>query len=113
MQKQSLEQLNASQHKALQEMSDVLNETKASIYASTADEIKTNFTQQMTAQSAEVRDQFLTQVNADLPAVQEVLRENIEQLIAAALPTFEKGLRLSLTAELKSLLQTVKFVLPD
>ena len=113
MEKQSLEQLNANQQKALHDMNVVLNETKATIYTSTADEIKTLFAQQMTAQSAEVRDQFLTQVNADLPAVQEVLRENVEQLIAAAMPSFEQDLRKTLTAELKSLLQTVKFVLPD
>jgi hypothetical protein len=66
----------------------------------------------MTAQSLQLRDDFLATINADLPAVQEVMRENIQQILATSLPSLELDLRNQLTSELQDLLLKVKFVLP-
>ena len=66
----------------------------------------------MTEQSGQMRTSFLTTINADLPAVQEVMRENIQQILATALPKLALDLRNQLTEELQDLLLKVKFVLP-
>jgi ketosteroid isomerase-like protein len=74
--------------------------------------VKAKFAEEMATQTAQVRDSFLATVNADLPAVQEVMRENIQHILAGALPTLETDLRNQLTSELQDLLLKVKFVLP-
>jgi hypothetical protein len=76
------------------------------------DDVKGKFADEMTAQSLQLRDDFLATINADLPAVQEVMRENIQQILATSLPSLELDLRNQLTSELQDLLLKVKFVLP-
>ena len=100
------------QAEALAQMNATFNEAMPSIYAAAADDIKTKFADEMTVQSQQVREAFLTTINADLPVVQEVLQENIQQVLAIALPTLENDLRKQLTTELHDMLLKVKFVLP-
>ena len=96
----------------LVQMRATMNEAIPSIYEAAVDEVKAKFAEEMNAQTLQVRDSFLATVNADLPAVQEVMRENIQHILAAALPTLENDLRKQLSAELQDLLLKVKFVLP-
>ena len=83
------------------------------IFSAAADEIKTAFTEQMTAQSQEIRDRLLTQMNGDMPDVQAVLQKSIESILTNAIPDMEERLHDQLTEDLQQLLLKVKFVLPD
>lgn len=94
------------------QMGATFNEAIPSIYAAAVHEVKAKFFDEMTAQSLQLRDNFLVTINADLPVVQQVLRDNIQQIMAVSLPSLEMGLRNQLNAELQDLLLKVKFVLP-
>ena len=96
---------------ALTQMRATMNEAIPSIYEAAADDVKAKFMDDMTAQTEQVRDSFLATMNADLPVVQEVMRENIQHILATSLPTLENDLRKQLTTELQDLLLKVKFVL--
>jgi hypothetical protein len=104
--------MSVMQADILTQMRTTINEAIPSIYEAAADEVKAKFAEEMTAQTLQVRDSFLATVNADLPAVQEVLRDNIQHMLAASLPVLESDLRNQLTSELQDLLLKVKFVLP-
>ena len=106
------QQMSLLQTDILTQISETFNAAIPSIYAAAADEVKAKFADEMTAQSVQLRDDFLVTINADLPAVQEVLRDNIQQIMAVSLPNLELDLRNQLTAELQDLLLKVKFVLP-
>lgn len=106
-------QVGSIQQETLAQLRATFIAEKTEIYNAAVAEVKTVFTEQMIAQSMEVRDSFLSKVNGDLPAVQEVLREHVEQMIATAMPTLENDLRKQLTTELHALLLKVKFVLPS
>ncbi len=106
------QQLQSIQSEALNKVSGDLNQAMPSIYVSATDEMKAKFVEEMSAESTQVRQDFLSAINGDLPAVQEVLHASIEQLLATKLPTLEADLRRQLTEDLKALLLTVKFVLP-
>jgi pheromone shutdown protein TraB len=106
------QQMELIQAEALNQMRDSINEAIPTIYTAAAEEIKAKFAEDMLMQSKQVKDNFLSMVNADLPAVQEVMRDNIQQVLATTLPTLENDLRKQLTVELHDLLQKVKFVLP-
>ncbi len=97
----------------LSQMRATINEAIPSIYETAVDELKNKFMEEMTAQALQVRDNFLVTVNADLPSVQEVLRENIQHILATSLPALQDDLRTQLTEELEDLLLKVKFVLPQ
>lgn len=106
-------QVGSIQQETLAQLRETFNEEKAEIFNAAATEIKTAFTEQMAAKGMEVREHFLTLVNGDLPSVQEVLKENIQQILESAIPELEESLRVKLVAELNQLLLKVKFVLPD
>lgn len=111
--KQDLQQqMGVMQADILAQINATFKEAIPSIYAASVDEVKAKFADEMTAQSMQVRDKFLSTINADLPAVHEVLRDNIQQMLATSLPNLELDLRNQLTAELQELLLKVKFVLP-
>ena len=111
--KQDLQQqMSLLQADILLQMGATFNEAIPSIYAAAVDEVKAKFADEMTAHSMQLRDNFLVTINADLPAVQEVLRDNIQQIMAVSLPSLELDLRNQLTTELQDLLLKVKFVLP-
>ena len=111
--KQDLQQqMSVLQADVLLQINTTFKEAIPSIYAAAVDEVKAKFADEMTTQSMQLRDNFLTTINADLPAVQEVLRDNIQQIMAVSLPNLELDLRNQLTAELQDLLLKVKFVLP-
>jgi hypothetical protein len=100
------------QNEALTQVRSDLNTALPDIYAAAVGEVKAKFVEEMNAQTLALREDFLTAVNGDLPSVQEVLRDNIQQILAGALPALEQDLRLQLTDELQQLLLKVKFVLP-
>lgn len=106
------QQVQTLQSDAITQMRSELDEAMPAIYAAAADEVKAKFVEEMTSQSLQVRESFLSAVNGDLPAVQEVLRANIQHILASALPALENDLRRQLTDELQELLLKVKFVLP-
>ncbi|MES2579154.1 MAG: hypothetical protein V4552_01305 [Pseudomonadota bacterium] len=106
------QQVQTLQSDALTQMRSELDEAMPAIYTAAADEVKAKFIEEMTSQSLQVRESFLSAVNGDLPAVQEVLRANIQHILASALPALENDLRRQLTDELQELLLKVKFVLP-
>ncbi len=83
------------------------------VFTDAANEIRTTFAEKMTEESHEINEQFLAKVNGNLPEVQQVLQDNIQAILDKAIPELEDGLREELTNEIKSLLQQVKFVLPD
>lgn len=97
----------------LSQMRATINEAIPSIYETAVDELKNKFMEEMTAQALQVRDNFLVTVNADLPSVQEVMRDNIQHILDTTLPALQNDLRTQLTAELEDLLLKVKFVLPQ
>jgi hypothetical protein len=100
------------QGEALTQVRNDLNAAIPDIYAAAVNEVKTKFIEEMQAESLSLKENFLTSINADLPEVQAVLRDNIQQILASALPALEQDLRLQLTDELQQLLLKVKFVLP-
>lgn len=106
------QQVQTLQSGALAQIRSELDEAMPAIYTAAADEVKAKFIEEMTAQSLQVREGFLSAVNGDLPAVQEVLHANIQHILASALPALESDLRRQLTDELQELLFKVKFVLP-
>ena len=106
------ERLRLIQAEAVEQMRSTLNAAIPSIYAAAGDGVKAKFADEMVEQSEQMRGSFLTTINADLPAVQEVMHENIQQILANALPKLALDLRNQLTQELQDLLLTVKFVLP-
>ena len=106
------ERLRLIQTEAVEQMRSTLNAAIPSIYAAAGDDVKAKFADDMAVQSEQLRESFLTNINADLPAVQEVMRENIQQILATSLPNLELDLRNQLTEELHDLLLKVKFVLP-
>ncbi len=107
------QQMQTLQSDALTQMRIELDAAMPAIYAAAADEVKAKFIEEMSSQSLQVRESFLSAVNGDLPAVQEVLRANIQHILASALPALENDLRRQLTEELQELLLKVKFVLPN
>lgn len=107
------QQMQTLQSDALTQMRIELDAAMPAIYAAAADEVKAKFIEEMSSQSLQVRERFLSAVNGDLPAVQEVLRANIQHILASALPALENDLRRQLTEELQELLLKVKFVLPN
>jgi len=107
------QQLQAMQVDALTKMRGDLDEAMPVIYTAAAEEVKAKFIDEMTAQGAVVKEEFIANVNGDLPAVQEVLHANIQHILAGALPALENDLRRQLTDELQELLVKVKFVLPS
>ena len=106
------ERLRLIQADAIEQMRSTLNASIPSIYAAAGDDIKAQFSDEMAVQSEQLRESFLETVNSDLPVVQEVMRENIQQILATMLPNLELDLRKQLTAELEELLLKVRFVLP-
>lgn len=106
-------QVGSIQQETFAKLREDFNAEKNTIFEATANHIKTSFAEQMQAQSDALREQFLTQVNGDLPEVQAVLQENIQAILTNLVPDIEQSLRDQLTAELKQLLLTVNFVLPD
>jgi pheromone shutdown protein TraB len=111
--KQDLQQqMGVLQADVLAQIGITFKEAIPSIYAAAVDEVKAKFVDEMTAQTMQVRENFLSTVNADLPAVQEVMRDNIQQMLATSLPNLELDLRNQLMSELQDLLLKVKFVLP-
>lgn len=106
------QQIQTLQSDALSQIRNELNEAMPVIYTAAADEVKAKFVEEMASQSLQVRENFLSAVNGDLPAVQEILRANIQHILASALPALESDLRRQLTDELQELLLKVKFVLP-
>ena len=106
------ERLRLIQTEAIEQMRSTLNAAIPSIYAAAGDDVKAKFADEMIEQSQQMRDTFLVTINADLPAVQEVMRENIQQILATSLPSLTLDLRNQLTEELHDLLLKVKFVLP-
>lgn len=110
---QALQQhMQTIQNEALTQVRSDLNTALPDIYSAAVGEVKAKFVEEMNAQSLTLREEFLAMVNGDLPSVQEVLRDNIQQILAGALPALEQDLRLQLTDELQQLLLKVKFVLP-
>ena len=107
------ERLRLIQADAIEQMRSTLNASIPSIYAAAGDDIKAQFSDEMAVQSEQLRESFLETINSDLPAVQEVMRENIQQILATMLPNLELDLRKQLTAELEELLLKVRFVLPQ
>ncbi|PPD52117.1 MAG: hypothetical protein CTY10_09700, partial [Methylotenera sp.] len=111
--KQTLQQhMQTIQHEALTQVRNDLNAAMTDIYAAAVNEVREKFVQEMNVQTLSLKEDFLAKVNGHLPAVQEVLRDNIQQILASALPALEQDLRLQLTEELQQLLLKVKFVLP-
>ena len=106
------ERLRLIQADAIEQMRSTLNASIPSIYAAAGDDIKAQFSDEMALQSVQLRENFLETINSDLPAVQEVMRENIRQILATILPNLKLDLRKQLTAELEELLLKVRFVLP-
>lgn len=106
------ERLRLIQTETIEQMRSTLNAAIPSIYAAAGDDVKAKFANEMTEQSQQLRDTFLVTINADLPAVQEVMRENIQQILAISLPSLALDLRNQLTEELQNLLLKVKFMLP-
>ncbi len=106
-------QVGTIQRETFAKLRQEFNDEKAAILNATSEEIRLVFAEQMTAQTQEIREQFLAQVNADLPEVQAVLDEKIQAILSNTIPDMENSLREQLTAELKQLLLTVKFVLPE
>jgi hypothetical protein len=106
------QQMSLLQADILSQMGTTFNDAIPSIYEAAVDEVKAKFTDEMTAQTLQVRDNFISTINADLPAVQEVLRDNIQHMLASAMPALEEDLRKQLITELQELLLKVKFVLP-
>lgn len=97
---------------ALTQVRSDLKTALPDIYSAAVGEVKAKFVEEMNAQTLTLREEFLTTMNGDLPSVQKVLRDNIQQILAGALPALEQDLRLQLTDELQQLLLKVKFVLP-
>lgn len=110
---QALQQhMQSIQSEALAQVRNDLNVAMPDIYAAAVNEVREKFVQEMNVQTLSLKEDFLAKVNGHLPAVQEVLRDNIQQILASALPALEQDLRLQLTEELQQLLLKVKFVLP-
>ncbi|MBC7756922.1 MAG: hypothetical protein H7Z20_09855 [Bdellovibrio sp.] len=107
------ERLNSIQTDAVEQMRSTLIAAIPSIYGAAGEDVKAKFADEMTEQSGQLRTSFLTTINAELPAVQAVMRENIQQILATTLPKLELDLRNQLTEELQALLLKVKFVLPN
>ncbi|MES2635712.1 MAG: hypothetical protein V4605_00200, partial [Pseudomonadota bacterium] len=105
--------MQAIQEDALTQIRSDLNNAIPAIYTMAADEVKARFADEMASHTTQMRDGFLTNINADLPNVQEVLRDNIQHILASTLPALESDLRRQLTDELQELLLKVKFVLPQ
>lgn len=111
--KQALQQhMQTIQHEALTQVRNDLNAAMPDIYAAAVNEVRERFVEEMNVQTLSLKEDFLAKVNGHLPAVQEVLSDNIQQILASALPALEQDLRLQLTEELQQLLLKVKFVLP-
>ncbi len=111
--KQALQQhMQTIQHEALTQVRNDLNAAMPDIYAAAVNEVRERFVEEMNVQTLSLKEDFLARVNGHLPAVQEVLSDNIQQILASALPALEQDLRLQLTEELQQLLLKVKFVLP-
>lgn len=106
-------QVGTIQQETFTRLREDFNVEKNTIFSSAADEINTTLTEQMTAQSQGIRNQFLVQVNGDLPEVQAILQENIQSILEKTLPDLESRLREQLTTDLQNLLLKVKFVLPE
>ena len=106
-------QVGIIQQETFAKLREDFSAEKAAALSEAASEIKVAFLDQMTAESQEISDQFLAKVNGDLPAVQEILQENIQSILANAIPDLESRLSDQLTAELQQLLLKVKFVLPE
>lgn len=106
-------QVGTIQRETFTKLRQEFNDEKATILNATSEEIRVAFAEQMTTQSQEIREQFLAQVNGDLPEVQAVLHENIQTILSNTIPDMEHSLREQLTSELKQLLLKVKFVLPE
>jgi len=110
---QALQQhMQTIQNEALAQVRNDLNTAMPDVYAAAISEVRAKFVEEMDMQSLSLREDFLAKMNGDLPSVQEVLRDNIQQILATALPALEQDLRLQLTEELQQLLLKVKFVLP-
>ena len=104
--------LQSIQAESLLSMQNNLGDAVPVIYNQASDEVKLKFTQDMAQESNKVRQQFLDAINADLPDVQTVLAQNINQILATTLPALQEDIRKQLTLQLQDLLLNVKFVLP-
>lgn len=110
---QALQQhMQTMQEETLAQVRNDLSAAMPDIYATAVNEVKVKFVEEMNMQSLALKESFLMAVNGDLPAVQAILRDNIQQILASVLPALEQDLRLQLTEELQQLLLKVKFVLP-
>ncbi len=110
---QALQQhMQEIQGHALAQVRTDLDVAMPDIYAAAVADVKAKFVAEMQTETLSLRESFLVAVNSDLPNVQDVLRDNIQQILASTLPALEQDLRLQLTEELQQLLLKVKFVLP-
>lgn len=106
-------QSGTMQQERLAQLREQFHAETTEIYNAVAAEIKTTFSEQMTAKGNEIRQALLAQMSGELPSVQEVLRKNIQQLVTQSMADFEAQVRAELSDEIKSLLLSVKFVLPS
>jgi hypothetical protein len=106
-------QVGTMQQDNLAQLRERFNAEKTEIYNAVAAEIKTTFTEQMSAKGEEIKQTLLKQISGELPAVQEILKKNIQQLVTQSMASLETRMRAELSAEISALLQKVKFVLPE
>lgn len=106
-------QVGTLQQESFAKLREAFNAEKEDVFNKAAIEIKDTLALQMTEQGQEISDQFLSKVSGSLPEVQTILQENIQSILADAIPDLEGRLRNELTADLQQLLLNVKFVLPE
>ncbi len=64
-------------------------------------------------QGQKIKTQLLADLNAELPEVERILNEKIGAILGRELPEMEENMRQKLNDEIRALLQSVKFVLPN
>ena len=97
---------------AILNLQNNLNEAVPVIFNQASQELKNNFTQDLAQASTDAHQRFLVAINGDLPDVQAVLAQNINEILSNTLPTLQEDLRKQLLTQLQELLTQVKFVLP-
>ncbi len=103
---------NDVQDVALVQINQNLTDAMSSVFEPMIDGIKARFNDEMSIQAQQIKGDFLTELNGELPQVQQILSENIEKILENTIPIVEETLRQKLTADIQDLLLKVKFVLP-
>ena len=107
------QQVDAAKTRALGDLQTSFQASIPQLQQSAGEAVAQEFTNNIYSQGQKIKAELLADLNAELPQVERILNEKIGAILGRELPEMEENMRQKLNDEIRALLQSVKFVLPN